>query len=229
MNQRRSTRDRVLGLAWLALAVGVAVLLIAGYGLPVGLGALGGVLLGFVAGAVGALWLGRGSGRSITFGGQEWSSMSASTVLTAELEDLSEIGSADLGDVRAVVPVLMAREASGLVVTVVAVELREGGVILSFDVQVRPGTIRPGWLARVLLADDVGTSYRAIAQGQGGSPTTTRYVATALPAPPSAATRLDVRIERFSDVEPGRDRTKDGPWTFTVPLRSGATSLPSEA
>jgi hypothetical protein len=75
--------DRLVGLLFLAIVAVAVGLLIAGYGVAVGVGALAGLVLGFLAGALGALWLGRGSGRSITFGGMEWPSESGRP--TAEL------------------------------------------------------------------------------------------------------------------------------------------------
>jgi hypothetical protein len=60
--------DRLVGLLFLAIVVAAVALLVAGYGVAVGIGALAGLVLGFLAGAFGLLWLGRGSGRSITFG-----------------------------------------------------------------------------------------------------------------------------------------------------------------
>lgn len=92
-------RDRLLGLLFLALVALAIALLIAGYGVAVGAGALAGLVLGFLAGTLGVLWLGRGSGRSITLGSMEWSSESGqpTAALMAEMRELGEISSVDIG------------------------------------------------------------------------------------------------------------------------------------
>jgi hypothetical protein len=213
-------RDRLLGLLFLALVVLAIGLLIVGYGVPVGVGALAGLVLGFLAGTVGALWLGRGSGRSITFGGVEWSSESAqpTAALMAEMQELGEISSVDLGPIRSVLPVLARAEAGGLDIDLVTVEVHEAGLAMTLDVVSRPGTLPPASMARVLVSDDTGTTYRASAQGQGGLLSRMRYAVTAIPAPPPAATRLEITIERFYDPFSGGRQQESGPWTFSVAL-----------
>lgn len=215
-------RDRLLGLLFLALVALAIGLLIAGYGVAVGVGALAGMVLGFLAGTLGALWLGRGSGRSITFGGMEWSSESAqpTAALMAEMQELGEISSVDIGPIRSILPVLARAEAGGLDVELVTVEVHEAGLAMTLDVASRPGTLPPASTARVSVSDDTGTAYRASAQGQGGLPSRMRYAVTAIPAPPPAATRLEITIERFLDPFPGGRQQASGPWRFSVALSS---------
>jgi hypothetical protein len=215
-------RDRLLGLLFLALVALAIGLLIAGYGVAVGVGALAGMVLGFLAGTLGALWLGRGSGRSITFGGMEWSSESAqpTAALMAEMQELGEISSVDIGPIRSILPVLARAEAGGLDVELVTVEVHEAGLAMTLDVASRPGTLPPASMARVSVSDDTGTAYRASAQGQGGLPSRMRYAVTAIPAPPPAATRLEITIERFLDPFPGGRQQASGPWRFSVALSS---------
>lgn len=213
-------RDRLVALAFLALVVVAVGLLIAGYGVAVGVGALAGLMLGFLAGTVGLLWLGRGSGRSITFGGMEWSSESGrpTAELMAEMQELGEISSVDTGPIRTVLPVLATAEAEGLNVELVTVELHEAGTSMTLDVASRPGALPPASMARVSVNDDAGTVYRASAQGQGGFPGRMRYAVTAIPAPPHGATRLEITIERFFDPFPGGRQQASGPWRFSVAL-----------
>ncbi len=210
--------DRLLGLLFLALVGGAVALLIAGYGLPVGLGALAGLVLGFVAGTAGTLWLGRGSGRSVTFGSTEWSAERPTAEMMTQLRELGEISGVDLGSIRWVRPVLADAEASGLSVQLVAIELHEAGLAMTVDVRTGPGALPPASMARVVVADNAGTPYRASAQGQGGSPGRMRYQVTVIPVPPPAAMRLEIRIERFADPFPHGGRATPGPWTFSVPL-----------
>jgi hypothetical protein len=219
-------RARLWGLVFLAVLGGTVALLIAGYGVAVGVGALGGLILGSVAGALGVMWLGRGSGRSVTFGNLAWSSEHAlssegpSAELMAELRELSEISSVDLGAIQTVTPVLVTAEAGGLSVQLVTIEQREAGLAMTVEVRTGPGAFPPASMARVSVADDVATPYRASAQGQGGSAGVVRYVVSVIPASPRSATRLDIRIERFVDPFPGGGRATVGPWAFSVALNS---------
>jgi len=228
--------DQLVGLVVLVVIFGAVALLIAGYGVAVGLGALAGLALGFTAGTLGSLWLWRGSGRSVTIGGMAWSSDVAwsSDRPTAELmadeaemRDLGEISGVDLGAIRSVMPVLATTEAAGLSVQLVTIERHEAGLAISLDVHAQPGALPPASMARVALADDVGTVYRASAQAQGGSPGRVRYQVAAIPAPPAAATRLDARIECFLDPFPGGRRAAVGPWGFSVPLHPTEPSAAS--
>jgi hypothetical protein len=218
--------DRLISLLFLALVVLTVGLLIAGYGVAVGVGALAGLVLGFLAGTLGLLWLGRGSGRSITFGGMEWSSESGrpTAELMAEMQALGEISGVDIGRIRSVLPVLASAEAGGLDVQLVTVEVHEAGIAMTADVRTRPGALPPASMARVSVTDDAGTAYRAAAQGQGGSPGQMRYAVTAIPMPPPAATRLNMKIERFLDPFPGGRQPAVGPWTFSIPLGPSAGS-----
>jgi hypothetical protein len=213
--------DRLLGAVILTVVVAAVGLLIAGYGVPVGFGTLVGLILGFLAGTIGSLWLARGAGRSVSFGGREWSSdwTNPGPDQIAEMQDLAAVSGVSLGTVGSVTPVLATAEAAGLIVQLVTIEHHEGGLAMTIDVRSRPGVLPPGSMARVAISDDVGTQYRASAMAHGGSPTEIRYVLTAIPALPDAATRLDMVIERFVDLMPGapRDATL-GPWSFSVSL-----------
>jgi hypothetical protein len=215
-------------LVFLAILVGTTGLLISGYGLPVGLGVLGGLILGFLAGLVGSLWTFRGSSQ-ITFGSgsgsygtwntlSEDSSRSPESVAT-QVQELTEVLGVDLGGVRSIIPVMTLSEAGGLAVELVDLELREAGVALILDVRVMPGTQMPPSMARVSIADDVGTAYRASAQSQGGYNSPIRAFVVAIPAPPSSATKLSIRIEEFLDPPfPHAAKAIAGPWVYSVPL-----------
>lgn len=211
--------DRLVPLLFLAVVVLAAALLIAGYGVAVGVGALVGLLLGLVAGVVGVLWLGRGPGRSITFG-REWSSGSEPPMpgLMVEMRELAEISGLDTGRTTMVVPVQATAEVEGLVVELVTLEIHEAGMVMTLDVTSRPGVLPAASTARVSVSDDAGTTYRAAAQAQGGMPGRMRYTVTAIPAPSRAATHLVITIERFFDPFPGGRQQAGGPWVFSVSL-----------
>jgi len=209
---------------FLAAAVGAIALLLAGYGVIVGLGALVGLILGSLAGMLSGLWLGRGSGRSVNLGGYSWSSESElrsappSDELLAEMRDTSEISSVDLGPIRAVRSVLATAEAGGLIVQLVSIEEHEAGSSMTFDVRARPGAYRSASWARVIVTDDLGTDYRAAGNAQSGDMNWMRYRVSVIPAAPPTATRLDIRIERFFDPFPSGGRAALGPWPFSVSL-----------
>ena len=54
---------RFFGLLFLAIVIVAIAALLGGYGVPVGIGALAGLVLGAIAGALGSLWVARGAGR----------------------------------------------------------------------------------------------------------------------------------------------------------------------
>jgi hypothetical protein len=226
MDQAGRMWGRVFGLLFLAVVIGAVTLLIAGYGVPVGLGALAGLILGAVAGLLGVLWLMRGFGRSVNVAGMQWSSYDfgegggerQQVELMAEVQEMSEVMGIDLGRIRSVRPVLQAVEAGSLTVQLVTIEEREAGLSMTLDVRAGLGVSPPASVARVIMTDDVGTTYRASAQGQGGWPMAMRYQVAAIPAVPPTATRLDIAIERFMDPFPGSRGRAVGPWAFSVPL-----------
>jgi hypothetical protein len=221
MQQAGRLWGRLFGFVFLAVVVGAVALLIAGYGVPVGLGALAGLILGGVAGALGVLWLTRGFGRSVSFGSYTWSSdesVHPSADEMDEMRELGELAGIDLGAIRSVRPILQTVEAGGRSVQLVSIEEHEAGLSMTLEVRTDPGLPPPASMVRVSLSDDVGTAYRAAGQGQGGWPGRTRYEVTATPALPSDATRLEVRVERFVEPFTRRREGSVGPWTFSVSL-----------
>jgi hypothetical protein len=130
---------------------------------------------------------------------------------------MAELSQVDLGRPIMVRPVLATDERRGLAVQVVALVHYEAGLRLDVEVRPTPGTPQPGHFARIVVTDDVGTSYRASGQGSGGT-NPARYDVRAIPAPPVAATALTIRFDSFADPFPGATRSTAGPWTISVPL-----------
>jgi hypothetical protein len=213
---------RFVGLAFLAAVVVVIAALIAGYGIPVGIGALAGFVLGALAGLVGTLWLSRGAGRSMNVGGMSWSSSDSSGGMGPtqldQMRERSELLQIDLGPIRSVLPVLATADAGGYVVQLVAAELREAGTALILEVRPKPGSPQPGFWADVSVRDEMGTTYRAAGQTNGSGLNPMRCAISIVPAAPSNARRLDVNVERFADPFRGVDRAAEGPWTFLIDL-----------
>lgn len=213
---------RIFGFVFLLAVAGAVVLLIAGLGVPVGIGALVGLILGFVAGMLGFLWALRGAGRTVNVAGVAWTTKTpqpAEDVL-AEVRELTDVQQIDLGPIRAVRPALQTVEVGGLTLQVVALEEREAGLSLDLDVRVGVGARPPGHMARVAVTDDVGTAYRASAMNQGGSAGHLRYEVAIVPTHPANASRLDVRVERFVDPFDRATADQAGPWAFSIDLGS---------
>jgi hypothetical protein len=208
-------RARAFGFVLLAVILATVVLLIAGYGVAVRLGALVGLILGTIAGVASSLWLVHGPGGS-------WLSSASqpSADAMAVMQELGEMAELDLGAVLAIQPVLETVAVAGLTVELLAIEHHVAGLALSLDVRPATGALPPPWFARVTVRDDVGTAYRASGQGSGGSPGSRRYDVRVLPAPPATAARLEISVDRFLDPMGGGRHTPAGPWAFSVPISS---------
>lgn len=213
---------RFLGLAFTMTVIAAIVALVAGYGVPVGIGALAGFILGALAGIIGALWLIRGAGRSLSLGGATWSSADRSgevqPIEMAQMRERSELLQVDLGPIRTVLPALSTVDAEGYELQLVATEVHEGGLTILVDVRSQPGSLPPGFWADVTVRDAAGTPFRASGQCNGGAPNPMRYSIAVVPAPPAEARRLDLVIERFIDPFPGAGRRTHGPWHFVIEL-----------
>jgi hypothetical protein len=222
---------RIPALLFLAIVIVAIAALLAGYGIPVGVGALAGLVLGAMAGAIGTLWLSRGTGRSIHLGGVAWDSSEAlqpaSAGLVTPMEEFVDVLASDLGRTRSIQPVMTTTQAPGLEVELVAIEVREAGAMLIVEVRVLPGGFQPPPIVQVGVTDDIGTAYRAVGQAQGGSPNRSRFGITVIPVTPPLARELTIRIDRFVDMVPVGRRAAIGPWSFTVVLRpaSGETEV----
>jgi hypothetical protein len=211
---------RVFGVVFLVIAVVAIVALLAGYGVPVGVGAVAGFLLGGLGALAAMAWLAGGQGRTITLGrGPRWDRSAGSTQERdlAELRELSELAQVDLGPPLRVIPVLAVDVQAGLAVQLVTAVIHEGGVRLDVEVRPSPGTLMAGHFVRATVSDDAGSTYRAAGQSTGAS-VPPRYDVRAVPRPPHAAASLTLRIESFADLFPGSNRVVAGPWTFTVRL-----------
>jgi len=209
-------------LAFLGFVLVAAVLLLVGYGVPVGVGLLVGLVLGCAVGVMGVLWLGAGPGRTIGAGGVTF--YSSETHGPVELPDWVRDGEramgVDLSPLQRIVVVAESVESAGVRVELTTIELRETGGLAFAVVHTAPPDARPvGPFARVSVADDVGTAYAAGSQATGGAPFVVRHDIRFAPAPPAVATRLLVRIEEFANPFPGQGPQQlVGPWEFTVPL-----------
>jgi len=214
---------QISALAFVAIVLVTIGLLIGGYGLPTGLGALVGFIVGSLAGLVGVLWLSRGSGRTVSVGGLHWNSQSSRSVdpdleRMALMRELTEVAGVDLGRVRRIVPVTETTKAADLTLQLIDVELHDAGLTINFDVEIGIGTLHPPHMARLSMTDDAGTAYRTSVQGNGSGPSRMRLFGVAIPAVPPSARRLTVRLDEFLDPFPPGPEPVVGPWTFEVDL-----------
>jgi hypothetical protein len=205
----------LLGLV--AVATG---LLLAGYGVPVAIGVITGVLLG---GAVMLAFIGL---RPRSSGSWGYLSTHGGSAIEPDRElierhgrDSMRVAGVDAGDLRRVIAVGSGVEVSGARVELIAVEIRADGGIATLVANTRPPVGYLGSFTEATVSDDAGTVYVTSGQGSGGSsPGTTRHEIRFAPAPPEGARTLVVRIDAF--VEPFLRRAGElrGPWSFSVEL-----------
>lgn len=216
-----SVASRLPAYVLLGLVLVATALLIAGYGVPVGIGVLTGLLLGWAV-FVGFLGLRQrsGGGRVVTWGTDGGSPNQPDIALIERHgHDSMRVAGVDAGALRRVIPSGDVTEAGGAQLELVAVEIREDGGIATLVARTRPPVGPVGSFADVAVSDDAGTAYVASGQGSGGSnPGASRHEVRFAPAPPEGARTLTIRIEAFADPFPGRAVQLRGPWEFRVAL-----------
>ncbi len=216
----------VIGVVLLA-----ASLVVVGYGVPVGVGLFVGLALGFGVGVVGVLWLGAGPGRTVGLG--SWTFLTTDGVASGppQFPDWFHNGApaaaVEMTALHRVVAVGQMTEVEAIRIEVTALELREGGGVALAVAHTEPPDARSlGPFARISVLDDVGTTYAAGSEGNGGSQFATRLTIRFAPAPPEAAGELTIRVEEFVNPFPGPARRQVvGPWVFVIPL-GPAPALP---
>jgi hypothetical protein len=213
--------SRLPALVLLALVVAAAALLVAGWGVAVGVGVFIGLVLGFVA-ILAAMAIAQRSGGSVSFSSLRAASNQAepgNALLEKHGRDSMRVIGIDAGELRRVIAVGAAVEAGGVRLELIAVELRTDGGLGSLVAQTRPPIGPVGHFAEVRVGDDANTAYVAAGQGMGGpTPTTTRHEVRFAPAPPESAAVLSITIDRFIDPFPSGALPIDGPWTFEIGL-----------
>ena len=210
------------------IVIGVVLLaatrVLVGYGVPVGVGLFVGLALGFGVGLVGVLWLGAGPGRTVGSGGVTFFRTDNLTSGPPQFPDWFQDGArtaaVEMTALRRIVAVGQMTEVEAIRIEITALELREEGGVALAVAYTEPPDARPlGPFARISVRDDVGTTYAAGSEGNGGSQFATRLTIRFAPAPPEAAGELTIRIEEFVNPFPGPARRQVvGPWVFVVPL-----------
>ena len=210
--------------AFLLLTVGVvaAALLIAGYGVPVGIGLIAGLLLGAAA-LLALVGLSRRAAWSApirSWGTQEGSAHQPDRALMERHgRDAMRVAAVDASTLRRVVAVGGHQDNGGARVELIVVELREDGGIATLVAHTRPPVGVVGHLVEAAVSDDVGTAYVASGQASSGSgPGTSRHEIRFAPAPPEGAHVLSIEVASFVDPFPQRVAELVGPWEFRIPL-----------
>jgi hypothetical protein len=216
-----TTGSRLPALVLLVLVVVAAALLVAGWGIAVGIGVLVGLVLGFTA-ILAAMAIAQRADRSASF---SWMSAGPNqtepdhALLAQHGRDSMRVAGIDSGDLRRVIAVGASVEAGGVRLELIAVELREDGGLATLVAHTRPPIGQVGHIVDVRVSDDAETAYVAAGQGMGGSgPTATRHEVRFAPAPPATAAILTLSIDRFLDLFPSGVTPVEGPWTFEVRL-----------
>lgn len=213
--------SRLPALVLLVLVVAAAALLVAGWGVAVGVGVFIGLVLGFVA-ILAAMAIAQRSGGSVSFSSLRAASNQTEpdhALLEKHGRDSMRVMGIDAGDLRRVMAVGAAVEAGDVRLELIAVELRTDGGLATLVAQTRPPIGPAGHFMEVRVSDDLETAYVAAGQGMGGpTPTTTRHEVRFAPAPPGAAAVLSITIDRFIDPFPSGAIPIEGPWTFEVRL-----------
>lgn len=218
-------RSNLAALIAIGLLIVVSALLIAGYGVPTGIGFAVGVVLGTAASMFTWLWIKGGppGTRSVSFGSWEANDPPEPPVgMQRWAQTMSRLHGVGEGPLRKVIPIGQSATVETVRVELTAIELREDGGLIPVTIHTRPPTPAPGLVADVTVTDDVGTEYVAGSGNGGGSAGGwSRTELLFAPLPPEAATTLLIRIDAFADpfgACTGRDERLAGPWEFRVTL-----------
>jgi hypothetical protein len=211
--------SRLPGVLLLAVVIAAGTLLIAGFGGPVGIGVLVGVALGLAAVLASVAMRPGSSGVSFSVPGTQFSGSEPDhTLIERHGRDFMRVAGVDSGALNRVLAIGTSVEAGGVRVELVALELRDNGVIGLLVAHSRPPVGQVGHFATVKVRDDLDTAYIAAGQGTGGSTGTARHEVRIAPAPPAAARLLTLTVESFADPFPGSASTIEGPWSFEIDL-----------
>lgn len=207
----------------LGLVVVAAVLLMAGFGAPVGVGVIVGMLVG--AAVILALIGMNPQTRSASWYGGFSSGASSGppqpdqAAIQRHHQEWMRVAGVDSGALRRVIPVAGTVDAGGVRVELITVEMREDGGIATLVTHTRPPVGQVGHVVMVSVSDAAGTEYTASGQGSGGANVgTSRHEVRFAPAPLPATRWLTVRIDAFIDPFGAVALPLHGPWEFRVEL-----------
>lgn len=205
------------------LVVVATALLIAGFGAPVGIGVIVGLLLG-VAVILALLGMNPQTRSFTWYGGMRSGAVTSppqpdQVAIHRHHQESMRVAGVDAGLLRRVIPVAAAVQVGGVRVELIAVEIREDGGIATLVTHTRPPIGQVGHIVTVSVADDAGTEYAASGQGAGGGNAgVARHDVRFAPAPPAGARVLTLRVDAFVDPFAGLATPLEGPWEFRIEL-----------
>ncbi len=128
------------------------------------------------------------------------------------------------GPLRSVVAIGQTAEAGGVIVELIALEVRATFAVLTW--RARPDGLRLLGSPESSVADDAGTRYRAWSTSSSGGEHGSQGEITILPSPPETARVLTVEFVAFGHYGPFpsmlpraiRDDRAEGPWLFELPI-----------
>lgn len=216
-----TTGSRLPAVILLVLGVVAASLLVAGWGVAVGVGFFVGLVLGLIN-ILAAMAITQRIGGSASYSCLHAGSTPTEpdrALLERHGRDSMRVAGIDSGDLQRVIAVGASVEAGSVRLELTSVELRTDGGLATLVAHTRPPMGQAGPFVEVRVKDDAGTSYVAAGQGTGGSgPTTTRHQVRFAPAPPAGAKVLTLSIDRFVDPFPGGATAIEGPWWSEISL-----------
>jgi hypothetical protein len=206
----------------LALVALATALLISGFGAPVGVGVIVGMLLG--AAVILALL---GMNPQTRSGASRW--WTSDTVsgplqpdqaaIERQHRESMRVAGVDAGALQRVIPVAASVEARGVRVELIGIEIREDGGIAAVVAHTRPPIGQVGHVVTVSVTDDAGSDYVAAGQRSGGMNLgTSRFEVRFAPAPPPGAQWITLRIDAFIDPFGALALPLSGPWEFRLKL-----------
>jgi hypothetical protein len=199
----------------------VAGLLIAGYGVPVGVGLLVGFGAGWSVGLLAGLRMSlRRSEPAVS--SHAWLSSERGPgdplEISEPLRRLQRVRDADAGELVRVLAGGATAAEGGVQLELVALEIRSAGAVAHLVALVHPRHDNLWPFVDAVVSDDAATTYVAAGMASGGSPGRMRFELSIKPAPPAAATVLRLRVESFMDPVGTAETTTRGPWEFDVDL-----------
>jgi hypothetical protein len=127
---------------------------------------------------------------------------------------------ADLGELRRVIPLVRSEHAAGMAVTLISLEIYDGGFLVhgQFPAKYGERSLENIWMAHPTFAvtDDIGTEYRWCGSGGSG----TRFMPSFAPAPNPTAHELRVTATHIQWIftKERRYELDEGPWSFKISL-----------
>lgn len=127
---------------------------------------------------------------------------------------------AELGELRRVIPIVQAAHAAGMTVTLISLEIYDGGFFVhgQFPAKYGERSAENIWMAHPTFtaSDDIGSEYRWCGSRSNG----TRFMPSFAPAPNPDAHELRVTVTHIQWIfhQERRHELDEEPWSFRISL-----------